>query len=250
MTRFHTRLAAVLLASAALLLPVSSFAAPVNVNDQNGVNFAAGGAGELLLQSYAVPGGTLYSHILRDRGVNGPVLGIADTFVPSSAGGLLRYLKLTDAKSDAGVPMTASAGTPTGTVGVSRTAGTSLQLAGEATSSSAKTDKALFEFDLADSYVAGTNVPVTVNANYTGSGTLTAANTTLTVAAYTEVNGVETALTVSAAQQFTGVAANYVFTITGTSLLPGSHITVEIVMLVTSASGANTGFLNSVAYQG
>ena len=62
---------------------------------------------------------------------------------------------------------------------MSRAAGTSLVLVGETTSSNAKTDKALFETNLADSYIAGANIAVTLNANYAGSGTPTAATTTL-----------------------------------------------------------------------
>lgn len=156
-------------------------------------------------------------------------------------------LSLTSAKSDAGVSLTATS--TGGAMGVSRTAGTSLQLAGEATSGSAKTDKAMWEFVLPQTYAAGADIPVIVNCNYTGSGTITAVSTTMTVAAYTEVNGVETALTVSAAQQFTGTATNYTFTITGTTLVAGQRLVIELVMLVTSASGANTGFVNRVSFK-
>ncbi len=243
-----------ILAAAAALLSAALFPslalAQALVFDQTPVAFAGSPPSELLLQSYGVAGGTLYISGLKAPGANGPFIGVAQSFVPSSSGGLTRYLRLTDAKSDAGVPMTAAAGTPSGTVGVSRTAGTSLQLVGETTSSSAKTDKALFELDLPDSYVTNASIPVTINAAVTGSGTLTGASTTLTLAAYTEVNGVETALAVSAAQQFSGAAANYTFTVTGTGLTPGAHIALEITVLVTSASGANTGVINSVAFQG
>ena len=204
---------------------------------------------ELITQSYAVPGGTLYLHTLRQGRNNGsgqPV-ALGSNFVPSSAGGLTRYQALTNAKSDAGVGLTASA--TSGAMGVARTAGTSLDLVGEATSASAKTDKAMFELNVADSYVTGQAIPVTINANYTGSGTVTAASTTLTLNAYTEVNGVETAIAgITAAQQFNGTATNYVFSIPGAAALtPGSHITIEIVMLVTTSAGALTGQVNSVA---
>jgi hypothetical protein len=205
---------------------------------------------ELLTQYQTVPGGGLYQSILKQPGIGGQIIGVASSFVPGGAGAHTRYLALTDAKSDLGVPMTAAAGTPSGTVGVVRTAGTSLTLDGEATSSSAKTNKALFEFDLPDTYVAGTNIPVIVNTNYTGSGTVTGASCSMTVAAYTETNGVEAALTVSAAQLITGTATNYTFTVTGTNLVPGQHVAVELVLLVTSASGANTGHINSVAFNG
>jgi hypothetical protein len=238
----------------AVLLALTAVAAPAFAQsttvDQTTVPFASGTGTELLIQSYPVSGGTLYIATERASGPQGPVLGVSQVFVPVASGGLVRYKALTDAKADNGVPLTATAGTPTGAVGVARTAGSALALVGETTSSSAKTDKALWDFDLPDTYVASANVPVTVNANYTGAGTITGASTTLTVAAYAEINGVETALTVTAAQQFTGAPANYVFTITGTSLTPGAHIAIEITMLVTSASGSNTGQINSVAIQG
>lgn len=205
---------------------------------------------ELLTQSIAVPGGTLYVSTIRQPGPGGQIAGISQTFTPGAASAVTRFLSLTDGKSDLGVPFTAAAGTPTGTVGVTRVAGTSLTLDGEATSGSAKTNKAMWELNIPTTYIAGANIPIVVNANYTGVGTITAVSTTLTVAAYTEIAGVEAALTVSAAQQFTGTAANYTFTVTGTGLVPGQHVVFEVTMLVTSASGANTGHINSVAYQG
>lgn len=205
---------------------------------------------ELYTQYQTVPGGALYQGILKQPGQDGKIVALAQTFVPGGGGGITRYLPLIEGHSDLGVPMTAAAGTPTGTVGVSRTAGTSLVLAGEATSSSAKTDKVIFEFNLPTTYVAGANVPVIVNANYTGSGTVTAASTTITSQLYTETNGVEAAVTTSAAQQFTGTAANYTFTVTGTNLVPGQHVMLELTMLVTTSAGAATGQINSVAFNG
>jgi len=236
--------------AAALLFP-SIALAQTTFEDQLPIPLSStNGQSELLTQSISVSGGTLYLTTLRQPGIQGQPAGVAQTFVPVAAGGLVRYVRLTDAKSDLGVPMTAAAGTPSGTVGVSRTAGTSLALTGEATSgAAAKTDKALFEFNLPDTYVAGANIPVTVNCTTSGT-TITAASTTMTVAAYTEVNGVETALTVSAAQQIPATAANLVFTVTGTALTPGQHVVVELVMLVTTSAGAGTGTINAVSYQG
>jgi hypothetical protein len=97
--------------------------------------------------------------------------------------------------------------------------------------------------------VTGQAIPVVVNANYTGTGTVTAATTTLTLAAYTEVNGVETAIAgITAAQQFTGTATNYTFTIPGAAgLVAGQRIAIEVVMLVTTSAGAATGQINAVS---
>jgi hypothetical protein len=174
--------------------------------------------------------------------LGGVAATIASNFV-SDAGP--HTLSLSSAKSDAGVGLTATPGS--GAFGITRTAGTSFVLTGEATSSNAKTDKAIWEFDLPGSYAAGSNIAVTVNCQASG-GTITAATTTLTVAAYTEVNGVEAALTVSAAQEIPATATGLVFTITGTALVPGQHLALEAVMLVTTSAGAGTGVINSVSY--
>lgn len=231
----------------ALVAAAPAFA-QTTVLDEAPIPFQNGGHGELLVQKLTVPGGTLYCPTMRDQNEAGPVIAAgACAFVPAASGGLTRYLALTNAKSDLAVPMTAAAGTPSGTVGIARTAGTSMNLVGEATSSSAKTDKALFEFNLPDSYVAGANVAVTVNCGATG-GTITAGSTTMTVAANTELNGAEAALTVSAAQQIPASPGNLTFTITGTSLIPGAHLTLELTMLVTTSAGAGTGTIYSVGY--
>lgn len=205
---------------------------------------------EVITQAITVTGGTLYVSAACPAGqINAGPTALSQSFVASSAGGLVRYQALTQAKSDAGVSLTATA--TSGAMGVSRTAGTNLDLVGEATSSSAKTDKAMFELNLADSYVAGAAVPITVNCNYTGSGTVTAASTTMTVNAYSEVNGVESALTVTAPSsiEIGSTAAPLVYSLSGSGLVPGSHIVVELVMLITSASGANTGQVNAVSLQ-
>jgi len=218
--------------------------APVPSTSNTGLN------SENLLQYYAVPGGAVYQSFFRQPGQGGQLVPGGMAFVPGGGGPLTRYLPLIDGHSDLGVPMTAAAGTPSGTVGVSRTAGTSLVLTGETTSSSAKTNKVIFEFNLPTTYIAGANIPVIVNANYAGGGTVTAASTTITAQLYTETNGVEAAVTTSAAQQFTLTAANYTFTVTGTGLVPGQHVMLELVMLVTTSAGGATGQINSVAFQG
>lgn len=198
------------------------------------------------LVSHAVTGGTIYTAISPSAaGDSSPAI----VFVPTGAASPQRRLRLTDAYSDAGVGLTASA--TGGAMGISRTAGTSLALVGEATSSSAKTDKALWEFDFPDTYVAGANIPVSVNVQISGSGTLTAASCTLTVAVYTESDvGVEAAISgITAATQIVAAGSTLVFTVPGTGLASAQRCVLELTMLITSASGANTGQINSVAYQ-
>lgn len=158
-----------------------------------------------------------------------------------------RSLPLTAARSDTGAVLTATS--TGGAMGISRTAGTSLGLIGETTSASAVTDKALWEISLPDTYAVGSNITVTVNCNYTGGGTVTAASCTMTVAAYTETLGTEAAIAgITAAQQIPAAAGNLVFTVPGTGLVAGQRLVMELVMLITSASGANTGHVYSVSY--
>ena len=202
---------------------------------------------QISVDSQAVTGGTIFITTISRAG---QIDQVSSNFVPSALGSTRRYLSLTNAKDDTGIPLTAVAGTPTGAVGIARTAGTSLTLVGEATSSSAKTNKALFEFNLPDSYVPGKDIAVVVNAFAAGTGTLTTLSTTMTVAAYSETNGVEAALSVSAAVLIPKTtAADLAFTITGTGLVPGQHIALELTMLITTASGANTGTINSISFQ-
>ena len=164
----------------------------------------------------------------------------------TGASGSVRFLPLTSALSDAGVRLTATA--TGGAMGVARTAGTSLTLLGEATSASAKTDKALWVTNLPDTYATGAKIVVNAYAAILGTGTLTAASCTLTCAAYSEVNGVEAALTVSAAATIVAAGAVYPFTITGTGLVSGNTVAIELVGLVTSSSGANTLEIGSISF--
>ena len=243
----------ILFATAFALSAIGSAYAQTQTLDQTPVPVPSTGnttgASENLIQSYAVPGGAVYQTFYRQAGQGNVVLPGGLAFVPGGAGSSInRFQALTDGHSDLGVPLTAAAGTPSGAVGVSRTAGTSLQLAGEATSgAAAKTNKVIFETNLAATYIPAANIPVVVNCNTSGT-VITAATTTMTVAVYTEVAGVETLLTVSAAQQIPATATNLTFTVTGVAgMVPGTHIVVELVMLVTTSSGAGTGLINSVA---
>jgi len=202
---------------------------------------------ELAIYSQAVPGGTIYNSLIMSGGI---AQGNASIFTPIAAASPQRFMILTNAKSELGIPLTATAGTPAGAVGITRVEGTSLQLVGETTTANAKTNAAVFELNLPDTYVAGSNIPVTVNAVVTGAGTLTAASTTMTVKMFTEVNGVEALLPVTAAVQIPAtIAADLSFTVTGTNLVPGQRVILELYLLVTSSAGSNTGFINSASIQ-
>lgn len=207
---------------------------------------------EIAVFTRAVTGGTLYITVLRGNGASDPV-AVATNFVPASVNPASRLLPLSDAKADTGVPLTA---TPTGgAMGVLRTAGTSLVLGTETTTANAKTDKAMWEFRLPDTYIAGSAITFTVHANTAGAGTLTAASTSINAAFYTEsAAGVEAAVTMTGgAQTLTASDAAYSWVLTGasataSSLVAGSRVAFEATMVITSSASNNTGQINSVAY--
>lgn len=210
------------------------------------------GANQAVVRSYAVPGGTFdcmyFDPAGLPSGANGVVQGPGGcAFVPGGGGSINRYLSLTDGKTDTGVSMTATPSSAN--FGVSRTAGTSLVLTMNANSSNAVTNKVLWQLNLPATYVAGANINVVCNVNYSATGTVTAATTTVGVAAYTETNGTEAAIAgITAAQQFTATATNYTFVVPGTGLVVGQPLTFEITELVTTSAGAATGVLNACYY--
>ncbi len=195
-----------------------------------------------------VAGGTIVIASLANPPGSGLPASIAATFIPAAMSGATRNLSLVDANGPTGVPITATAGATGGAVGIVRSAGTSCVLQGLATSGNAKDNFALWQVNLPASYVAGANIPVIVNAGILGTGTLNAGSCTLTVQAFVEVNGVETALTVSASQTIVATPAPYTFTITGTGLTTYENVCIEVDGLVTSSSGANTLEINSVSF--
>jgi hypothetical protein len=182
--------------------------------------------------------------------VNGLISGAGFTAGIQSTAPSVRYLGLTDVKTSTGLPMvTATAATTL--PGIARSAGSSMYLTGVATNGATPaTTKMFWEFNLPTTYVPGANIPVLINCVVPIATNVTAASTTMTVAAYTEVDGVETALTVSAAQQMAlTTASTLTFTVTGTNLTPGSHISLELTSLVTTtAGGASSVRVNSVGF--
>jgi hypothetical protein len=159
-----------------------------------------------------------------------------------------RFLLFKDARTDAGLSLTGTAGS--GAMAVARTVGTSFHIVGETTSASTVTDKVIWELDLPDTYAAGAPIPVSVESQITGAGTIVAASCTQALAAFSEVNGVEAALTVTGGtQQMVAAGGALAWSVAGTGLTPGSHIVLEITQVVDSSSGSNTGQINSASFQ-
>jgi hypothetical protein len=188
------------------------------------------------------------SVMLETSSLPGGVLALMASSIASNAP---KYLAMTDVLTDAGLPLatvTASGTTP----GIARTAGTSQYLTGVATSGAQTvTTKMLWNFNISASYVAGATIPVVVQCVVPTATDVTASTTTMTVAAYSvSPAGVETSLTVSAAQQIPiTTAAALTFSVTGTGLVGGQRMALELTMAVTTiAGGASNGEVLSVNY--
>ena len=198
----------------------------------NATNLTAGQS--VMLETSSLPGG---------------VLALSAASIASNAP---KYLAMTDVLTDAGLPLataTASGTTP----GIARTAGTSQYLTGVATSGAQTvTTKMLWNFNIPASYVAGATIPVVVQCVVPTATDVTASTTTMTVAAYSvSPAGVETSLTVSAAQQIPiTTAAPLTFSVTGTGLVGWQRMALDLTMAVTTiAGGASNGEVLSVSYQ-
>lgn len=153
-------------------------------------------------------------------------------------------LPLTDAMTAAGVFLTATPGS--GNFGVSMTAGTSVALTGESTSASSKTDTALLDLVLPPTYVAGQNLTVDVNCQSAGAGTITVETVNLNAYLVANAGTMGADLIGVSAQTITNAAADYAFTITGTGLVPGSHLLLKLVTVITTSAGAANSQINSL----
>lgn len=102
------------------------------------------------------------------------------------------------------------------------------------------TDAACWEFTLPDSYIAGRDLTVTVNARYVGTGNANGAKS-VTVDAYSlsDTTGTHTALTVSAPLNMTNSAADMVFSVSGTGLSPGVRVILKIAARLTEGGSMN-----------
>jgi hypothetical protein len=165
----------------------------------------------------------------------------------SSGSGIFpNQVRFSELKNTDGSALAAAASS--GKLGNSITLGTSQSLVGEAAESNTKTDSAIFEYVLPGSYNEGSNINVTVNANYSGTGT--AGTKTIAALAYLNANaGTQGSnLIATSAATDTATAADYVFVITGTGLAPGNKLTIELtaVMQETGGSASLTQQINSI----
>ncbi|MDE2103982.1 MAG: hypothetical protein KGL39_42490 [Patescibacteria group bacterium] len=163
--------------------------------------------------------------------------------------GYTQKLPLLTAKTSSGIPLPTTAAA--GKLATSSTPGTSLYLLGEAAQNTSKTDGCQFELTIPRSYIAGTALSITINAQYNVSGG-TVPTCTVAASLYLAANaGTEGSnLVTTSATALTTSAADYVFAVTGTTLTPGARVIIGISTVIREAgnTGTLTGQVNSVRW--
>ena len=169
---------------------------------------------------------------------------------PGGNGLVLSPAPLTNFKAATGTTLPATAAG--GEFGFAITLGASFALIGETSNNSSKTDDAIFEYVVPESYIAGQNLTVTVNCQVTTAGAPTYGTKTVQVKAYpvTAAGVMAADIGPGAATALNGtptVAQAIPFTITGTSLVPGQRIVFEVESVLHDTGGVACNMnINSV----
>jgi hypothetical protein len=216
---------------------VTGFAAYQTFSVGSGTTYIADATGTVL----NVPLNTDLRDLINDGG-----RVIDSTSTPSANGLFVMQFQLISGKNSDGTTLAAAAAA--GKFGLTLTAGTSEILLSEAANSNTKTDIVIFEHQLPRNYIAGTNMTLTANAQFTiGGGT--SATHTLGAAAYKCANaGTQGAtLIATAAATLVAAAADYNYVITGTTLNPLDRILLSLTAVIQDSGASNvTGQINSV----
>lgn len=116
--------------------------------------------------------------------------------------------------------------------------GTNMFIRGGTASNSTVTSVGLFETTLPNSYVAGSNLTVTVNAEWENTGTAGATKLVSVAVHSINDNGTTSANLVSTAPaEFSATAADYSFLADGSQLVVGSRIVLQITTQLQEAGG-------------
>lgn len=173
------------------------------------------------------------------------LLGAGFTF-PSLSNGQARpganglvpvSLALTNGRTITGAVMAAAAAA--GVFGFTSTPGTTLVLIGESAQNNTKTDVVMFEHQLPANYVAGTDLTVTINAGFSGSGTAGTKTVDASAFAIADTGAQGADLVTTAAQTIAASAADYAFVIDGDTLVPGARVLIRVTVALQETGNAN-----------
>jgi len=156
-------------------------------------------------------------------------------------------LVMANMETVAGLQMTGSASSTN--FGLTYTPGTGAYLVGTATSSGSTSNVASYDLVLPANYIAGSNITLSVGCYYL-NGSSTASVHTMAAAAYLNTAaGAQGSTLIATAAQVCPITTSAVqtFVITGTTLVPGSYLTLTFSAAVTNAGGASTEYLTSAS---
>lgn len=159
-------------------------------------------------------------------------------------------IPLQSVKTSAGVGITA---TPTGgAFGIAQTLGTSLGLKSETAKNSSVTDVGSVTMAVPPSLPLDGSLALTINAQVVpGSGTLSVKTIDASVYVVGADGTMGADLVSTAAQTLTSSAANYTFTIDGSSVVPGAMLAAKVTMALTETANADAyGKVNSISLAG
>lgn len=131
---------------------------------------------------------------------------------------------------------------------ISSTPGTSLRLLGASATGLTRTNTAIYSVTLPSSYIPGRDITLTVNAARTGTGTV-GTNTVDFQAYRVATDGTQGAdIVTTAAQTISATATDYTFTVTGTGLVAGDRLLVQLVTVMQETGAVNplTAQVNSI----
>lgn len=188
-------------------------------------------------RTYTVPDAGGSANFMLSAATLSATTGLTSTTVP-----------MTGMRTATGLMMTASASSTN--YGITYTPGTTAILAGTATSSSSTSNVAACDVVLPATYIAGTNITLSVGCYYTNSSSTASVHTMAAAAYLNTAAGLQGSTLIATSAQTVPIttSALQTFTITGATLVPGSYLTLTFSLAMTNGAGASTGFLTSVSF--
>lgn len=204
-----------------------------------------GGPG-LTRYSQLVEGGVLHTVAVRDA--SGAQVGVGVAFQDTTSAALLgTFLRLTDAKTAAGLPLTGEA-TNEGPMAISFAGPVAVVTAeADAEGTASVGSQALWETALPPSYGPGDDITVTINAAVLGSPSVDTGTTISVQARYMLPGGGSAVLNGGDAQAYSTAGEVLTFTFSGEGMQPGASLTLLVTAALAVTGGTGTGAILSIA---
>ncbi len=119
------------------------------------------------------------------------------------------------------------------------TIGTEQYLKGEAAQNNTKTDTLIFEYVVPDFATSAADLTLTVNALYAGTGTIGTKTMDALVYKISDAGLHGADICATTIKTLTNAAADYAFTITGTTLAAGDRLLVKLITVISESGNVN-----------